>query len=387
MNGVIHLVRKELRQIFRDRLMLRVIFLMPLMQLFILGYAVTFDVKNLDVLVIDRDGTSASRGLVDRFEHNEHFVVKRIGDPGAGIEGYLRRGEAVIAIVIPKDFGRSLETGRPTEIEILLDGSNSNTAGIALGYCNRIVYRFAADRAAEGLARAPGAGHAAGAGGAPGIARAARFIEPETRIWYNPELKSVYFMIPGIIAILLTIITMLLTGLAIVKERETGTLEQLLVTPLKPWQIIAGKTIPFAMLGMAEMALATTVGVLWFGIPIAGNVALLALLGFTFIIATLGLGVLISTIAGTQQQALFVTWFFLQIFIMLSGLFYPIENMPRAVQTITLINPLRYFIAINREIFLKGGGLDVLWPELRSLLIIGVCVFGFATLRFHKRAG
>jgi ABC-2 type transport system permease protein len=172
-----------------------------------------------------------------------------------------------------------------------------------------------------------------------------------------------------------------------VKERETGTLEQLLVTPLKPWQIIAGKTIPFAMLGIAEMALATTAGVLWFGIPIAGNVALLALLGITFIIATLGLGVLISTIAGTQQQALFVTWFFLQIFIMLSGLFYPIENMPRAVQTITVINPLRYFIAINREIFLKGGGLDVLWPELRSLLVIGVCVFGFATLRFHKRAG
>ena len=375
MNGVFHLVRKELRQVFRDPMMLRIIFLMPLAQLFVLGYAVTFDVKNVALLAIDRDATNASRGLVDRFAHNEHFIVKRIGDPGARVEGYLRRGEAAIAIVIPKDFGRSLETGRPTEIEILLDGSNSNTAGIALGYCNRIIYRFAADRAAEGLARAPS------------ITRAPRFIEPETRIWYNPELKSVYFMIPGIIAILLTIITMLLTGLAIVKERETGTLEQLLVTPLKPWQIIAGKTIPFAMLGIAEMALATTAGVLWFGIPLAGNVALLALLGITFIIATLGLGVLISTIAGTQQQALFVTWFFLQIFIMLSGLFYPIENMPRAVQTITVINPLRYFIAINREIFLKGGGLDVLWPELRSLLVIGVCVFGFATLRFHKRTG
>ena len=375
MNGVFHLVRKELRQVFRDPMMLRIIFLMPLAQLFVLGYAVTFDVKNVALLAIDRDATSASRGLVDRFAHNEHFIVKRIGDPGARVEGYLRRGEAMIAIVIPKDFGRSLETGRPTEIEILLDGSNSNTAGIALGYCNRIIYRFAADRAAEGLARAPS------------ITRAPRLIEPETRIWYNPELKSVYFMIPGIIASLLTIITMLLTGLAIVKERETGTLEQLLVTPLKPWQIIAGKTIPFAMLGIAEMALATTAGVLWFGIPLAGNVALLALLGITFIIATLGLGVLISTIAGTQQQALFVTWFFLQIFIMLSGLFYPIENMPRAVQTITVINPLRYFIAINREIFLKGGGLDVLWPELRALLVIGICVFGFATLRFHKRAG
>jgi len=375
MKGILHLVRKELRQIFRDPTMLRIIFLMPLMQLFVLGYAVTFDVKNVALLVIDRDATSASRELVDRFAHNEHFVVKRIGDPGKGIEGYLRRGEAVLAIVIPKHFGRSLETGRPTEVEILLDGQNSNTAGIALGYCNRILYRFASDRAAEGLARSPR------------VTRAMRFIEPETRVWYNPELKSVYFMIPGIISILLTIITMLLTGLAIVKERETGTLEQLLVTPLKPWQIIAGKTIPFAMLGIAEMALATTVGVLWFNIPIVGNVALLALLGLTFILATLGLGVLISTMAGTQQQALFITWFFLQMFILLSGLFYPIENMPRAVQMITVINPLRYFIAINREIFLKGGGLGVLWSELRSLLAIGVCVFGFATLRFHKRAG
>jgi len=373
--GVLHLVRKELRQIFRDPTMLRIIFLMPLMQLFVLGYAVTFDVKNVALLMIDRDATSASRGLIDRFAHNEHFVVKRIADPGKGIEGYLRRGEAVLAVVIPKHFGRSLETGKPTEVEILLDGQNSNTAGIALGYCNRIIYRFASDRAADGQSRSPR------------VTRAPRFIEPETRIWYNPELKSVYFMIPGIIAILLTIITMLLTGLAIVKERETGTLEQLLVTPLKPWQIIAGKTIPFAMLGMAEMALATTVGVLWFGIPIVGNVALLALLGLTFILATLGLGVLISTMAGTQQQALFITWFFLQIFILLSGLFYPIENMPRVVQTITAINPLRYFVAINREIFLKGGGLGVLWPELRSLLVIGVCVFGFATMRFHKRAG
>jgi len=375
MKGILHLVRKELRQIFRDPTMLRIIFLMPLMQLFVLGYAVTFDVKNVALLMIDRDGASASRGLVDRFAHNEHFVVKRIADPGKGIEGYLRRGEAVLAIVIPKHFGRSLETGKPTEVEILLDGQNSNTAGIALGYCNRILYRFASDRAAEGLARSPR------------VTRAMRFIEPETRVWYNPELKSVYFMIPGIISILLTIITMLLTGLAIVKERETGTLEQLLVTPLKPWQIIAGKTIPFAMLGIAEMALATTVGVLWFNIPIVGNVALLALLGLTFILATLGLGVLISTMAGTQQQALFITWFFLQMFILLSGLFYPIENMPRAVQMITVINPLRYFIAINREIFLKGGGLGVLWSELRSLLAIGVCVFGFATLRFHKRAG
>jgi ABC-2 type transport system permease protein len=376
-NGVVHLVRKELRQVFRDPTMLRVVFLMPLFQLFVLGYAINFDVKNLAMIVVDRDVTQASRGLVDRFANSEHFIVRRIADPGNGIERFLRRGEAVVAFVIPPHFERDLETGRSPQVDILLDGQNSNTAGIALGYCNRILYRFMSDRmAASGAAAARGAA----------ILRGVRLVEPETRIWYNPELKSVYFMIPAIVSILLTVITMLLTGLAIVKEREAGTLEQLLVTPLKPWQIIAGKTIPFAILGIAELALATTVGVLWFRIPVEGNVALLALLAFTFILTTLGLGVFISTMASTQQQALFMTWFFLQLFVILSGIFYPIENMPRAVQYITYINPLRYFVAINRELFLKGGGLGVLWPELRSLLIIGVCVFGFAVLRFHKRA-
>ena len=375
MRGVLHIVRKELIQVFRDRNMLRIIFLMPLFQLFVLGYAITFDVKNVGLLAIDRDGSSASRSLVDRFRESEHFIVKEIADPGSGIERHLRRGEAILALVIPEHFARDLDTGKSPEVGILVDGQNSNTAGIALGYCSRIMYRFMSDRAAQTLARHPT------------IRRDVRLIEPETRIWYNPELKSVYFMIPGIVAILLTVITMLLTGLAIVKEREAGTLEQLLVTPLKPWQIIAGKTIPFAMLGLAELALATTVGVLWFKIPVVGNIGLLALLALTFILTTLGLGVFISTMAGTQQQALFITWFFLQMFVLLSGIFYPIENMPRAVQAITLINPLRYFVAINREIFLKGGGLSVLWPELRSLLVIGVCVFTFATLRFHRRAG
>lgn len=375
MRGVLHIVRKELIQVFRDPNMLRIIFLMPLFQLFVLGYAINFDVKNVGLLVIDRDGSSASRSLVDRFKESEHFIVKEIADPGSGIERHLRRGEAILALVVPEHFARDLETGKSPEVGILVDGTNSNTAGIALGYCSRIMYRFMSDRAAQAEARHPA------------IRRNVRLIEPETRIWYNPELKSVYFMIPGIVAILLTVITMLLTGLAIVKEREAGTLEQLLVTPLKPWQIIAGKTIPFAMLGLAELALATTIGVLWFKIPVVGNIGLLALLALTFILTTLGLGVFISTMAGTQQQALFITWFFLQMFVLLSGIFYPIENMPRAVQAITLINPLRYFVAINREIFLKGGGLGVLWPELRSLLVIGVCVFTFATLRFHRRAG
>jgi ABC-2 type transport system permease protein len=375
MRGVFHLIRKEMQQIFKDPNMLRIIFIMPVVQLFVLGYAVTFDVKNLGLALIDRDGSSASRALGERFSRDEHFVVRRIADPPGGIEPLLRRGEATLALVIPRRFGRDLETGRRPEIQILLDGQNSNTAGIALGYCNRIILKFVEERAADMLARAPG------------VAREVRFVDSKTRVWYNPELKSVYFMVPGIICILLLLITMLLTGLSIVREREAGTLEQLLVTPLKPWQLIAGKTIPFAILGMAVWAFASTVGVLWFGIPVVGNIGLLALLALAFIFTTLGLGVLISTLAGTQQQALFITWFFLQMFVLLSGLFYPIENMPRWAQAITLINPLRYFIVIVRELLLKGAGLDALWGELRSLLIIGVTVFAVATLRFHKRSG
>jgi len=375
MRSVLHLVRKELRQVFRDPGMMRIIFIVPLFQLFILGYAITFDVKNIKMVVVDRDLSSSSRSLIDRFTNNEHFVVRRLSDPGGGVERYLRRGEAVVALVIPRYFGRDLESGRSPGVDILLDGTSSNTAGIALGYCNRILFRFISDHSSLRLA------------GAPAILRSLRVIEPETRVWYNPELKSVYFMVPAIVSILLLIITMLLTGLAIVKEREMGTLEQLLVTPLRPWQIIAGKTIPFALLGLVDMAVATTIGVLWFHIPVLGNVALLALLALTFILTTLGLGVLISTLASTQQQALFITWFFLQIFMILSGIFYPIENMPRAVQMITLVNPVRYIVVINRELFLKGAGISALWPELRALLIIGISVFSFATLRFNKRAG
>ncbi len=378
MKSVYYLIRKEMRQIFRDPNMLRIIFVMPIVQLFVLGYAITFDVKNLETVVVDRDGTFESRSLIDRFAHSEHFIVRRIGDPGAGIEEYLRRGDAVLAIVIPERFGRDLRAGG-AQLQILLDGQNSNTAGVALGYCSRIVYRFAQDASRERLSRA-------GTAAAARVARDVRIVEPRTRIWYNPELRSVFFMIPGIISILLLNITMLLTGLAIVKEREAGTLEQLFVTPLRPWQVIAGKTIPFAMLGIAEMAIATTIGMLWFRIPLLGSVATLALLAFCFILTTLGLGIFVSTIASTQQQALFISWFFLQMFVLLSGIFYPIENMPRWIQWITLINPLRYFVAVNRELLLKGAGLGALWPELRSLLAIGVVVFPFATLRFHKRA-
>jgi len=373
MGKIFHLIKKELRQVLRDRNMLRVIFIVPMIQLMVLGYAITTDIKNLKIRICDFDGSEISRDLIERFSHTEYFIIKDSPCGHGKIESHLFRGEVVLALVIPQHFGRDLETLKQPEIQILLDGQNSNTSAVALGYCNRILMQFMQDTLEKKIARAPN------------IARSIHFIEPVSRAWYNPELKSVYYMIPGIISILLTIITMLLTSLAIVKEREIGTLEQLMVTPISSGQIIAGKTIPFALLGFIEMSVAMTFGVLWFKIPIVGSLPVLALLAATFILTTLGLGIFISTIVNTQQQALFTSWSFLVTCILLSGFFYPIENMPEWVQIITLVDPLRYFIEILRELFLKGAGLNILWKEMAALLSIGTFIFTMATLRFHKR--
>jgi len=370
---ILHLVKKELRQVFRDPNMLRVIFVVPMIQLLVLGYAITTDIKNLDVLLCDFDGSAISRDLLERFSHTEYFKTVPAACKPGDIERRLFAGKAVMALIIPKDFGEDLETRRQPEIQILLDGQNSNSAAVALGYCNRILLQFMQDNVRKAVSRQPV------------MSRSVKMITPVSRAWYNPELKSVYYMIPGVISILLTIITMLLTSLAIVKEKEIGTLEQLMVTPLTSAQIIAGKTIPFAFLGFIEMGVAMTFGVLWFKVPIAGSLPVLALLSGTFILTSLGLGIFISTIVNTQQQALFLSWFFLVSFILLSGFFYPIENMPVWVQVITYGNPLRYFIEILRELFLKGAGLNVLWPELCCLAAMGTTIFILAALRFHKR--
>jgi len=373
MKKIIYLVRKELRQVRRDPNMLRIIFVVPLVQLLVLGYAITTDIKNLDLIICDQDRSVLSRDLADRFAHNDYFVVQPCACLSNQSETYLRQRQAVLVMIIPRGFSRDLELGRSPELQILFDGQNSNTTAVAMGYCNRILLRFMQD--------SPAGARLGSAGGAPRL----QIINPISRAWYNPELKSVYYMIPGIISILLMIITMLLTSMAIVKEREIGTLEQLLVTPLAPWQIIAGKTIPFALLGFLEMGIAMTFGVLWFQVPIVGSLLLLAGLSAIYILTALGMGIFISTLVDTQQQALFSAWFCLVSFILLSGFFYPIANMPDWVQLITYLNPLRYFIEILRELFLKGAGIKVLWPELLCLAGIGVSIFTLATFRFSRR--
>jgi len=362
-------ILKELRQVARDRLMLRVIFVVPLFQLFVLGYAATTDVRNVDLLLCDRDRTLMSRTICSSVEVSPYFKVRSFYSARRGLEQYLKEGKARGALVIPVGFERKIERGEDAEIQVILDGENSNTSSIVLSYCRGIVMSV--------LRRALSAG-----GVGPPLSG---LIRPVTSIRYNPTLRSINFMLPGIVGVLLTIMTMVLTGLAIVKEKENGTLEQLMVTPLKSWQIIAGKTIPFVLISLIAMSIELTAGILWFRIPVHGDILLFLLSSICFITAALGLGIFISTIVNTQQQALFIAWFFMVVFVLLSGLFFPVENMPTWVQRMTVINPLKYFIVLARGCILKGAGIKVLWPDMRALLIIGVFIFAASALRFHKR--
>ncbi len=353
--------------------MLRVIFIIPIIQLLILGYAITTDIKNLDMSILDLDHSSKSRDLINLFSHNEYFKVKLHSDKSGNPEQIIFKGNASIVLVIPNNFSKDLESGYSPSLQVLVDGQNSNTGAIALGYCNKIITSYIKKSLSTSLFfnRA--------------LYKELKIIQTQTNVFYNPELKSVYFMIPGIISLLLTIITMLLTALAIVKERETGTLEQLLVTTLKPWQIIAGKTIPYIIIGAAEVSIAMVFGISWFHIPIIGSILVLAFCTGIYLLTSLGLGIFVSSFVTTQQQALFFSWFILVNAILLSGFFYPIENMPPWVQSITLFDPLRYYIAMIREIFLKGAGLAELKQEIFSLLAISFVVFTFAVSKFQKR--
>lgn len=368
MNNIWHLVRKELWQTMRDRAMLAVIFIVPAIQIFILSYAINTDVRNLSLLIDDADRSVLSRELAERFCHQEYFVVRGAEESPQQQRRRLDRGEAVALLRIPAKFSEDLKNGRRPALQLVIDGQNSNQALIAQGYAARIVQAFSLDRLSP----------------APASARRP-LLEIAPRVLYNPELKSRHYMVPGVLSMMLLVVTTLLTTLALVKEREIGTLEQLMVTPIRKHQLILGKVIPFFGLGLIMIAVAGTIAVLWFGVPFRGSLLTLGPFLILFLLCTLSLGILISTLSRTQQQAVFVAWFFLIFGVMLSGFFYPIDNMPRFFQYLTLLNPLRYFLAGVREIFLKGTGWDGLWPDALGLALFGVTVCTLAVWRFRKR--
>jgi len=373
MQPILFLIRKEFIQVFRDKPMLFIIFVMPILQLLLLGSAVSTDIKNITTVICDLDRTPSSRELMRRFQHSKYFDLEYIESDRKNITRYLDQGKATIAIVIPTKFEKDLLRHQIPTVQILVDGQDSNSSLIAMGYANRIVQSFSLEKLQYNLIKNPG------------VIRQIHLVEPETRIWYNPNLEAKNYMIPGIIVILLTVITSLLTALGLVREKEIGTLEQLMVTPLKSYQLMIGKTVPFAILGMFEISFAIGIAKLWYQIPIRGNLSIFFGFAFIFMFTTLGVGIFISTISKTQQQALFLTWFFLVFSILMSGFMFPIDNMPQIMQYLTYINPVRYFLTIVRELFLKGSGLSYLWHQVLIMTIFSFMVITFSAIRFQKR--
>jgi ABC-2 type transport system permease protein len=372
---ILHLVRKELLQLRRDPQMLRILFASPVFQLFVFGYAVSTDIRHVATALFDQDRSVQSRELAERFVRSGYFdIVARPAAPRE-IDDLLDAGRVQVALVIPRGFAEDLAADRTARVQLLVDGSDSMTAAMISGYAGGVAGEYSSRVAAERLERLR--------------ARVQRVpaVEERTRVWYNPELKSVRFMVPGVLSMILFLVTMLMTSLAIVKEREIGTLEQLVVTPITPGELIAGKTLPYIGIGFVEILLVLALSTFWFRIPIAGSVPLLFALSLVFILTSLGLGLFISTISHTQQQAMMSTFFFMLPSILLSGFIFPIANMPLAIQWLTHVIPLRYYLVIVRGIFLKGNGFAVLWPQVAVLALFGAAILGLSALRFKKRLG
>lgn len=368
-------VRKELLQLRRDPRLRRVILVAPVIQLLVFGYAVSTDVRHTATFLVDQDRSPVSRELVDAFTASGYFDVVAGADASAEAVRALDRGEATVALVIPPGFGRDLVAARvqgapPATVQLLVDGTNSNIATVALGY-------------AEGILRAFGVRLGVAAGGeAPEAA-----VVLHERAWYNPSLESRNYNVPAVVGTLMLLVALLLTSLAVVREREIGTLEQLMVSPLSPGELIAGKTIPFALIAFVDLALVTTLAILWFEVPFRGSLAILLLASALFLLPALGTGLLVSTVSATQQEAFLTVFLTFMPTILLSGFLFPVEAMPEVFRWITWLNPLRHYLEIVRGVFLKGAGLDVLWPQHLALLVLGVALLGLAASRFEKRAG
>jgi ABC-2 type transport system permease protein len=365
------LMRKELLELRQDPKLFGVLFVAPIIQLTFLGYAATTDVRNVPMVVADADRTPASRRLIQAFTGSPYFTVVGSVESVRDIDPWLEHGDAWMALAIPAGYGDLVVSGRPAVAQVVADGTDSNSATLALGYARGVVAAHAGE-----IARP-----AAGAVVAPGVTG----IDARIRVWFNPRLESREFMIPGVVAMLLLVITTNLSSMGIVREKELGTLEQLNVTPLARWELIVGKLLPYGILGIIDVVLVTAFAVLWFEIPLAGSPLLLFATSLIYLMTTLGLGLFISTISDTQQQAMMTaTFFFLTPMLYLSGFIFPIENMPPAIQPLTYLIPLRYFIVLVRGIFLKGVGVAVLWPQILALFTWGVCILALAVMRSRK---
>ncbi len=377
-----HIIKKEFRQALREPRMRVLLFLPPVLQLIIFGFAVNMDVETVRIGWADQDQTSVSRNLLASLVGSRRFLVAATPVTEGEIQDLLDHGSVQGVVRVLPGFGRDVERGETTSVQVLIDGTNSNTAAIVSSYTTTVVNNYAstaffAQNQKRLVARTQ-------AEGGP-VQLSLPQLRLQSRVWFNPDLKSRNYFVPGVVVNIVTLVTLMLTAMAIVREKEIGTMEQLMVTPIQPLELIIGKTAPFAVVGLIDTALVTTAALLIFRVPFRGSVALLLICAILFLLTTLGMGLFISTISQTQQQAMMSSFFFFLPAFMLSGFAFPIRNMPVVVQYLTYLNPVRYFMEIVRNLFLKGSGVYVLWPQMLALLIFGLSILILSSLRFHKR--
>jgi ABC-2 type transport system permease protein len=363
-------IYKEFIHIVRDPRTLAVMFVMPIMQLVLLGYAMTTDVDHIPTVVLDQDLTSQSRALISAYQASSYFDITRYVDAEVELRRLVDKGTFRAGLIIPAGYGNNLESRQDAQVSFVIDGSDPNVARTAFAASQTVAQAHALEligqRIGLSIETLPG-------------------VDVHPRVWYNPEMKSVNFMIPGLLGLILQFMTTLFTAMAIVREREHGTIEQLMVTPITPPELILGKIVPYVAIAFFDLAEVLIIGVLWFGVPIHGSLTLLLAISTLFLLTTLGLGIFISTIARTQQEAMYLSFFTLLPSIFLSGFLFPLEAMPRALQLISYVIPLRYMLSVATGIILKGVGLRVLAWQVLAIAVFGTVIFTAAARRFRKR--
>jgi ABC-2 type transport system permease protein len=369
------LISKELRQTFRDKRVVALLVVVPVFQLVVLGYAVNLDVDHVPTIVTDLDRTDVSRRLSEALLAGDAFDLARSESTAEAAMDAITRGDAPLAVVIPRGFGEAAASGRERTLQLLIDGSDSNRAIIAGNAATALVLQEAAREARARLARASAA---------QGVAIQIPTVRVEPRLLYNPTLSSQHYFVPGVAATLLIVVTLIVTAMGLAREKESGTLEQVLVTPIRPGVLILGKTIPYAAIGLVDLGLVVTAGAWIFDVPIEGDLVLLAFAGFLYLLTTLGTGLLIATFAQTQQQAFMGSFLVVMPAILLSGFITPVANMPAWLQPVTAFNPVRHFVEVMRAVLLKDAGVADLAPQLVALLATGVVLMALATIRVRR---
>jgi ABC-2 type transport system permease protein len=364
---------KEFIQVFRDKRTRFLLFGPPVIQMLVFGYAATYDIRHVPTIVLDLDQSQESRELISRFTSSPYFDVQRQLTDSRQLRDLIDRGEATVGLEIDAGFAQKLRKGETAPLQVIVDATNSNTALIASTYISQIVLGFARAYQQDRIYRI-----------APQLVNAIPSIELEERPWYNSSLSSRWFFVPGVIGSLTLVLVITLTAFAVVREREIGTLEQIMVTPIRPAEFILGKTLPFFLIGLFDVSLIAAVGTLWFQIPFRGHIVVLLTGSILFLLCMLGVGLLISTVSSTQQQAMVTSFFFIMPSVSFSGFGFPISTMPQWMQYLSYAIPLRYFLVVLRGTYLKGVGMEILWPQMAAMAGMAVSLLTIAILRFHK---